>query len=43
MDVTMNQRMYGLEDGSVMIRTTVSKFGVIVAEVTERFTHTEKG
>lgn len=43
MNVTMNQWMYGLEDGSAMIRTTVSKFGVIVAEVTERFTHGENG
>jgi hypothetical protein len=42
MNVTMNPWMYGLDDGSVMIRTTVSKFGFIVAEVTEQFTHTEK-
>ena len=39
MDVTMNQWMYPMDDGSVMIRTTVSKFGMIVAEVTEQFTH----
>jgi hypothetical protein len=39
----MNQWMYGLADGSAMIRTTVSKFGVILAEVTDRFTHIEKG
>jgi hypothetical protein len=43
MDVTMNQWMYRLQDGSVMIRSTVSKFGLIVAEVTEQFTHPEKG
>jgi hypothetical protein len=43
MNVTMNQWMYAFEDGSAIIRTTVSKFGVIVAEVTERFTHTEPG
>jgi hypothetical protein len=39
MDVTMSQWMYQQDDGSVMIRTIVSKFGIIVAEVTERFTH----
>ena len=43
MDVTMNQWMYQLQDGTVMIRSTVSKFGLIVAEVTEQFTHPEKG
>jgi hypothetical protein len=43
LNVTMNQWMYRVDDGSVMIRTTVTKFGVIVAEVTERFTHPEKG
>jgi Protein of unknown function (DUF3833) len=43
MNVTMNQWMYGLEDGSAMIRTTVSKFGVIFAEVTEHFTRAEEG
>lgn len=36
-EVTMNQWMYRMEDGTVMIRTTVSKFGFIVAEVTEQF------
>ncbi len=39
MDVTMNQWMYGLDDGSVLIRTTVTKLGIILAEVTEQFTH----
>jgi hypothetical protein len=39
MNVTMRQWMYRLDDGSAMIRTTVSKFGIIVAEVTERFSH----
>jgi len=43
MDMTMTQWMYRLADGSVMIRTTVSKFGVIVAEVTEQFTHPVEG
>ena len=42
MDVTMNQWMYRLADGSVMIRTTIGKFGIIVAEVSEQFTHPEK-
>ena len=42
-DVTMNQWMYRLADGSVMIRTTVSKFGIILAEVTEQFTHRVNG
>jgi hypothetical protein len=42
MDVEMSQWMYRLEDGSVMIRTTISKFGVIVAEATEQFTHPGK-
>jgi hypothetical protein len=32
-----------MDDGSVTIRTTVSKLGFIVAEVTEQFTHPEKG
>lgn len=43
MDVTMNQWMYRLEDGSVMIRTTVTKLGIIVAEVSEQFIRTEAG
>ena len=42
MDVTMKQWMYRLADGSVMIRTTVSKFGIILAEVSEQFTHPDK-
>ena len=42
-NVTMQQWMYRMDDGSVTIRTTVSKFGVIVAEVTEQFTHPPKG
>jgi hypothetical protein len=36
--VTMNQWMYQMDDGSVTIRTTVTKFGFILAEVTEQFT-----
>lgn len=43
MDVTMSQWMYRMPDGSVMIRTTISKFGVILAGVTERFTHLDRG
>ena len=43
MNVTMQQWMYRMEDGSVTIRTTVSKLGFIVAEITEQFTHLEKG
>jgi hypothetical protein len=42
MNVTMQQWMYRMEDGSVTVRTTVTKFGFIVAEVTEQFTHLEK-
>ena len=38
-EVTMQQWMYRLDDGSVMIRTTVSKLGIILAEVTEHFAH----
>lgn len=43
MNVTMSQWMYRLADGTVMIRTTVSKLGIILAEVTEQFTHPESG
>lgn len=43
MNVTMQQWMYRMDDGSVTIRTTVSKFGVIIAEVTEQFTHPANG
>ena len=39
MNVTINQWMYRMDDGSVIIRTAVSKLGFIVAEVTEQFTH----
>jgi hypothetical protein len=41
MNVTMEQWMYGLPDRSALIRTTVSKFGIILAEVTEHFSHAE--
>jgi hypothetical protein len=34
--------MYRLADGSVMIRTTISKLGIILAEVTEDFTHPDR-
>jgi len=40
-DVTMEQWMYRLDDGSVMIRTTISKLGIILAEVSEQFTRTD--
>ena len=43
MNVTMNQWMYRMADGSVTIRTTISKFGLIVAEVTEQFVRAEHG
>jgi Protein of unknown function (DUF3833) len=43
MNVTMQQWMYRMEDGSVTVRTTVTKFGFVVAEVTEQFIHAEKG
>jgi len=42
MNVTMEQWMYRLADGSVMIRTTISKLGIILAEVTEDFTHPDR-
>ena len=37
LNVTMSQWMYGMADGTMMNRTTVSKLGVIVAEVSEQF------
>jgi hypothetical protein len=43
MNVTMQQWMYRMDDGSVIIRTTVTKLGFVVAEVTERFSHPKKG
>jgi hypothetical protein len=36
-DVAMEQWMYRLPDGTALIRTTVSKFGIILTEVTEHF------
>jgi len=39
LDVTMEQWMYQLDDGSVLVRSTINKLGVILAEVTEQFTH----
>ena len=39
-NVTMSQWMYGMADGTMMNRTTISKFGVIVAEVSEQFSRT---
>jgi hypothetical protein len=41
MNLTMDQWMYRLPDGSVMIRTTISKLGVIMAEVSEQFVHAD--
>ncbi len=41
LDVGMEQWMYRLPDGSVMIRTTISKLGIILAEVSEHFAHIE--
>ena len=38
-NVTMDQWMYLQEDGSMINRDTIRKFGVIVAEVTEHFRH----
>lgn len=43
MNVTMEQWMYHMKDGSVTIRTIISKLGIIVAEVTEEFTHPQPG
>ncbi len=37
LNVTMSQWMYAMPDGTMMNRTTISKLGVIVAEVSEQF------
>ena len=42
MNVTMAQWMYPMPDGSLLIRTTISKLGFILAEVTEQFRHAGK-
>ncbi len=39
-DVTMDQWMYGLDDGTMMNRTTIRKLGIILAEVSEDFHRT---
>jgi hypothetical protein len=39
-NLTMDQWMYRLPDGAVMIRTTISKLGITLAEVSEQFVHT---
>ena len=39
-NVTMDQWMYAMEDGSMINRTIVSKLGLVLAEVTEQFVHT---
>jgi hypothetical protein len=36
-DVTMDQWMYLMDDGAMVNRTTVSKLGFTIAEVTEQF------
>lgn len=41
MNVTMEQWMYQLPDGTALIRTTVSKLNVILTEVTEHFSHAD--
>jgi hypothetical protein len=41
-NVTMEQWMYQMDDDSLLIRTSVSKFGFILAEVTEQFKRTRK-
>ncbi|MBV9734520.1 MAG: DUF3833 family protein [Acidisphaera sp.] len=38
-DVTMRQWMYLMDDGAMVNRTTISKLGVILEEVTEQFEH----
>ena len=38
-DVTMDQWFYALEDGAVLIRTSVRKLGIKLAGVSERFAH----
>jgi hypothetical protein len=38
-DVTMDQWMYLMDDGAMVNRTTISKLGLILAEVTEHFAH----
>ena len=37
LNVAMHQWMYLMDDGSVVNRTTITKLGVTLAEVTERF------
>lgn len=38
-NVTMDQWWYQLDDGSMLNRTTIRKFGAILAEVSEHFAH----
>ena len=40
-NVQMDQWMYGMADGSMVNRATISKLGVVLAEVTEHFTHVD--
>ena len=42
-NVTMDQWWYGLDDGSMLNRTIITKLGVVVAEVTEHFISKPKG
>ncbi len=37
LNVAMHQWMYRMDDGSVVNRTTITKLGITLAEVTERF------
>jgi hypothetical protein len=38
-DVTMDQWMYLMDGGTMVNRTTIRKFGIVLAEVTEQFAH----
>jgi hypothetical protein len=38
-DVRFTQHMYAMPDGTLVNRTIVTKFGIVLAEVTEQFTH----
>jgi hypothetical protein len=41
LNVTMSQWMYAMADGTMMNRTAVTKFGVVVAEVSEQFSRVQ--
>jgi Protein of unknown function (DUF3833) len=40
-NVSMSQWTYAMADGSMVNRTQISKLGIILAEVTEQFRHTD--